>query len=40
MQAVVDFWFAAVGEGEQSTYFGEGERDQAPVDGFRGFWFG
>jgi hypothetical protein len=40
VQAVADFWFAAVGEVEQSTDFGEGERDQAPVDGWSGFRFG
>jgi hypothetical protein len=33
VQAVADFWFAAVSEVEQSTDFGEGERDQASVDG-------
>jgi hypothetical protein len=36
----VDFWFAAVREVEQSTDFGEGERDQASVDGWSGFRFG
>ena len=40
VQAVADFWFAAVREGEQSTDFGEGERDQASVDGWGGFRFG
>ena len=40
VQAVADFWFVAVSEGEQSTYFGEGERDQAPVEGWSGFRFG
>ena len=40
VQAVADFWFAAVREGEQSTDLGEGERDQASVDGWSGFRFG
>ena len=40
VQAVADFWFAAVREVEQSTDFGEGERDQASVDGWSGFRFG
>ena len=40
VQAVADFWFAAASEVEQSTDFGEGERDQAPVDGWSGFRFG
>jgi len=40
VQAVADFWFAAVSEVEQSTDFGEGERDQASVDGWSGFRFG
>jgi hypothetical protein len=33
VQAAADFWFAAASEVEQSTDFGEGERDQASVDG-------
>ena len=40
VQAVADFWFAAACEVEQSTDFGEGERDQASVDGWSGFRFG
>ena len=40
VQAVADFWFAATSEVEQSTDFGEGERDQALVDGWSGFRFG
>ena len=38
VQAVVNFWFAAASEGEQSTDFGEGKSDQASVDGWSGFW--
>jgi hypothetical protein len=30
----------AVDEVEESTDFGEGERDKASMDGWRGFWFG
>jgi hypothetical protein len=40
VQAVADFWFAAVCKVEQSTDFGEGERDEASVDGWGGVWFG
>ena len=29
-----------VDEVEESADFGEGERDEASVDGWRGFWFG
>jgi len=37
VQAVGDVVVAAVNEAEQSTDFGEGERHQALVDGWRGF---
>jgi hypothetical protein len=37
---VGDGVFAAVDEVEESTNFGEGERDEGPVDGCRGFRFG
>ncbi len=40
VQAVADFLFTAASEVEQSTDFGEGERDQASVDGWCGFRFG
>ena len=40
MQAVGDGVFAVVNEVEEPTYFGEGERDKAAVDGWRGFRFG
>ena len=40
MQAVADFWFAVVSEVEESADFGEGEWDQAPMDGWCGFRFG
>jgi hypothetical protein len=40
VQAVADFWFPAVREGEQSTDFCEGERDQALGDGSSDFRFG
>jgi hypothetical protein len=31
---------AVVNEVEESAYFGEGERDEASMDGWRGFRFG
>jgi hypothetical protein len=40
VQAVGDGVFAVVDEVEESADFGEGECDQAPVDGWCGFWFG
>jgi hypothetical protein len=36
---VVDGGFVAVSQVEESTDFGEGECDQASVDGWGGFWF-
>ena len=35
-QAVIDGVFAAVNEGQESTDFGEGERDKTSMDGWRG----
>ena len=32
--------FVVVCEVEESTDFGEGERDKTSMDGWRGFWFG
>jgi hypothetical protein len=40
VQAVGEGVFAVVNEAEESADFGEGERDQASVDGWRGFRFG
>ena len=40
MQAVGDAVLAAVDEVEESADFGEGERDEASMDGWRGFGFG
>jgi len=40
VQALGDGVFAAVNEVEESTDFGEGERDQISVDRWRGFRFG
>jgi hypothetical protein len=40
VQAVGDGVFAVVDEVEESADFGEGERDKASMDGWRGFWFG
>ena len=40
MQAVGDGVFAVVNEVEESADFGEGERDKASMDGWRGFRFG
>jgi hypothetical protein len=40
VQAVGDGVFFVAGEVEESADFGEGECDQAPVEGLRGFWFG
>jgi hypothetical protein len=34
---VADGVFAAVNEGQESTDFGEGERDKTSMDGWRGF---
>jgi hypothetical protein len=34
---VIDGVFAAVDEVEESTDFGEGERDKTSMDGWRGF---
>ena len=39
-QAVGDGVFAVANEVEQSTDFGEGERDKVAVDGWRGVRFG
>lgn len=36
VQAVADFLFTAASEVEESTDFGEGERDQVSVDGWCG----
>ena len=38
VQAVDDSVFALVNEVEQSADFGEGERDQASMKGWCGFW--
>jgi hypothetical protein len=40
MQAVSDRVFAVVNEGQESAYFGESERDETSMDGWRGFRFG
>jgi hypothetical protein len=40
VQAVGDGVLVAVNEVEESADFGEGERDKASMDGWRGFWFG
>ena len=40
VQAVGDGVFGLVNEFEESADFGEGERDQASVDGWSGLWFG
>jgi hypothetical protein len=40
MQAVSDRVFAVVNEGQESAYLGEGERDEASMDGWRGLRFG
>jgi hypothetical protein len=40
VQAVGDGVFAVVNEVEETAYFGEGERDKASMDGWRGFRFG
>ncbi len=39
MQTVGDGVFAVVNEIEESADFGEGQRDQASMDGWRGFGF-
>ena len=36
---MTDGVFAVVNEVEESTDFRDGERDEAPVDGWRGFRF-
>jgi hypothetical protein len=40
VQAVGDGVFAVVNEVEETADFGEGERDKASMDGWRGFRFG
>jgi hypothetical protein len=40
VQAVGDGVFVVVDEGQESAYFGEGERDEASMDGWRGFRLG
>ncbi|MDQ2789516.1 MAG: hypothetical protein M3Y73_07355 [Actinomycetota bacterium] len=40
MQAVVYGVVAAVGEVEEPADFGEAERYEASMDGWRGVWFG
>jgi hypothetical protein len=40
VQAVSDGVFVVVNEGQESAYLGEGERDEASMDGWRGLGFG
>jgi hypothetical protein len=40
VQAVGNGVFAVMNEGQEPAYFGEGERDKASMDGWRGFRFG
>jgi hypothetical protein len=39
VQAVSDGVFVVVDEGQEPAYFGEGEGDEAPVEGWSGFRF-
>jgi hypothetical protein len=40
VQAVINGVFVAVNEVEESTDFGDGERDKTSMDGWRGFGLG